>query len=136
MFYNRVRARGALSSEQENELVEALTKLPHQISTLLRAEQQYGARGFALKSAGCNLPGAWLKLPLVYRAVLNNVETDMTGQDLLMLAPTLYRTGTDSIEHRVIDREMTRPWTTPTGGAVLLPQWETISPLVQELFAP
>ncbi len=81
-------------------------------------------------------PGAWLKLPLVYRAVLDNTETDMTGQDLLLLAPTLYRTGPDGIEHRVIDREMIQPWTTPTGGAVLLPEWELISPLIQELFAP
>jgi LCP family protein required for cell wall assembly len=81
-------------------------------------------------------PGAWLKLPLVYRAVQNNAETDMTGQDLLLLAPTLYRTGPDGIAHHVIDHEMTRPWTSPTGGAVLLPEWEMISPLVQELFAP
>ncbi|MCP4536112.1 MAG: LCP family protein [Chloroflexi bacterium] len=81
-------------------------------------------------------PGAWLKLPLVYQAILNHAETDMTGQDLLLMAPTLYRTGSDNIEHHVIDHEMARPWTSPTGGAVLLPEWELISSLVQELFAP
>ena len=81
-------------------------------------------------------PGAWARLPLVYQAVMDNVETDMAGGNFLLLAPTLYRTGPDSIEHHVIDHEMTEPWTSPTGGAVLLPQWETISPLVQELFAP
>jgi hypothetical protein len=68
--------------------------------------------------------------------VMDNVDTDMRGRDLLLLAPTLYRVGPDGIEHRVIDREMTEPWTTSTGGAVLLPRWEVIHPLVQEWFTP
>jgi LCP family protein required for cell wall assembly len=81
-------------------------------------------------------PRVWPRLPLVYHTVMNNVETDMTGWDLLLLAPTLYRAGPDSIEHHVIGADMTQPWTAPNGGAVLLPQWETIHPLVQKLFAP
>ena len=67
---------------------------------------------------------------------MDNVDTDMTGRDLLLLAITLYRVGPEGIEHHVIDREMTEPWTTLTGGAVLLPRWEAITPLVQELFTP
>lgn len=81
-------------------------------------------------------PEVWLELPAVYQAVMDNVDTDVRGRDLLLLAPTLYRVGPDGIEHRVIDREMTEPWTTPTGGAVLLPRWEVIHPLVRELFTP
>ena len=81
-------------------------------------------------------PKVWLRLPAVMQVVMENVETDMTTQDLLLLAPTLLRVGPDGIEQHVIGREMTEPWTTPTGGAVLLPRWEAIHPLVQDLFTP
>ena len=81
-------------------------------------------------------PKVWLRLPAVIQVVMENVETDMTTQDLLLLAPTLLRVGPDGIEQHAIGREMTEPWTTPTGGAVLLPRWEAIHPLVQDLFTP
>jgi len=81
-------------------------------------------------------PEIWPELPAIYRVAMDNVDTDLAGRDLFLLAPTLYRVGPDGIEHHVIDREMTEPWTTPTGGAVLLPRWEAIHPLVQELFTP
>lgn len=91
-----------------------------------------------LIALACRLlePEVWPELPAVYQAVMDNVDTDVTGWDLLLLAPTLYRVGPDGIERQVIDREMTESWTTPTGGAVLLPRWEVIHPLVQELFTP
>ncbi len=81
-------------------------------------------------------PEVWSDLPAIYQAVSDNVDTDLTVLDLLLLAPTLYRVGPDGIEHCIIEREMTEPWTTPSGGAVLLPRWEVINPLVQELFTP
>jgi len=67
---------------------------------------------------------------------VDNVDTDLQIHDVLRMAPTLYRVGPDGIEHYVVDREMTQPWTTPSGGAVLLPRWEVITPLVQALFTP
>lgn len=81
-------------------------------------------------------PAVWPRLPLVYSAVMEHVDTDMGSGDMLALAITLYRTGVDGIQCRAISREMTQPWTTPEGGAVLLPRWEVIQPLVQELFGP
>jgi LCP family protein required for cell wall assembly len=81
-------------------------------------------------------PNTWPKLPTVYQAVTDNLDTDMMPQDLLLLAPALYRVGPEGIEHHVIDRQMTDPWTTPSGGAVLLPRWEAITPLIHELFTP
>lgn len=81
-------------------------------------------------------PEVWPNLPTIYRAVMGNVDTDISALDLMLLAPTFFRAGRDGIEHHVIDREMTTPWTTPTGGAVLLPRWEIIRPLTQELFTP
>jgi anionic cell wall polymer biosynthesis LytR-Cps2A-Psr (LCP) family protein len=81
-------------------------------------------------------PEVWPKLPAAYQVAMANVDTDLSLQNLLLLAPTLYRVGSDDIEHRVIDREMTESWTTPAGGAVLRPRWETLNPLIQELFTP
>jgi LCP family protein required for cell wall assembly len=76
----------------------------------------------------------WPNLPTVIQIVTEDVETDLTIRDMLLMAPTIYRVGPDGIEHQVIDREMTEPWTTPTGGAVLLPRWETIHPIIQDVF--
>jgi LCP family protein required for cell wall assembly len=79
-------------------------------------------------------PWVWPRLPAVYRAVSGAMETDMASLDLGLMGLTLLRVGPDAIEHRVIDREMTTSWTTPTGGAVLLPRWDAIRPVVQEMF--
>lgn len=76
----------------------------------------------------------WPDLPTIYQVVMDNVDTDLTFEDIALLVPTLYRVGPDGIELREIGREMADPWTAPTGAAVLLPRWETINPLVQALF--
>jgi len=81
-------------------------------------------------------PSTWPRLPAVIIAVKNNVDTNLTFGEMLLMAPTLYRVGPDGIQHHVIDHQMTQPWTTPNGGAVLLPEWEAIGPLVHELFTP
>ena len=81
-------------------------------------------------------PRVWIKLPLVIQAVTKDVDTDLTTWDLLLLASTLYRVGPEGIEQHVIEPEMTEPWTTSSGGAVLLPRWEAITPLVQDAFTP
>ncbi len=78
----------------------------------------------------------WPNLPTIYQAVMENVDTNLTFKDAMLLAPTLYRVGADGIEFRAIDREMADPWTAPTGEEVLLPRWETINPVIQELFMP
>jgi len=81
-------------------------------------------------------PGVWPRLPFLYRAVSAYIETDLTTGELITLAPTLYRAASNGIEHHSIDREMTTPWVTPSGGAVLLPRWEAIAPLTQALCLP
>lgn len=81
------------------------------------------------------LPKVWPRLPAAWRTVMDNVDTDLTARGLVSLGLTLFRAGPDGIEHRVIDREMTRSWRTSSGGAVLLPRWELIHPMVAEMFA-
>ncbi len=81
-------------------------------------------------------PRVWPRLPALYRAVTGALETDMTPFDLGLVGLTLLRSGPGGVDHRVIDREMTTSWTTPTGGSVLLPRWDVIHPVVQEMFGP
>jgi LCP family protein required for cell wall assembly len=79
---------------------------------------------------------SWPRLPAAYQAFVRHVDTDLRIWELVLTAITLLRVGPDGIEHHTIDREMVSPWTTPTGGAVLLPDWERIAPVVQNLFTP
>ena len=81
-------------------------------------------------------PRTWPRLPAVYQAARTNIDTDMGVGDLLLLLAVLEETGAEGIEHQVIGPEMTEPWTTPSGGAVLLPRWELIHPLVEEFLSP
>jgi LCP family protein required for cell wall assembly len=81
-------------------------------------------------------PEGWLRIPAVYQAVSEHVESDLSTGDMLALAAVLYRVGPEEIERRTIEREMTQSWITPGGASVLLPRWELIQPLVQELFTP
>ncbi len=78
----------------------------------------------------------WPRLPAVLAALVENVDTNLGVVEGLHVAVTMIRVGPNGIEHHVIDRDMTRPWTTPTGGAVLLPRWDVINPLVDRLFYP
>ena len=79
-------------------------------------------------------PTVWPRLPRTYAVLMENIDTDLTFVDLILLSATLVRVGPDNIQHFVIGREMTQPWTTPSGGAVLLPRWDPIRLLVQQLF--
>jgi polyisoprenyl-teichoic acid--peptidoglycan teichoic acid transferase len=78
----------------------------------------------------------WPDLPSIYQVVMDNVDTDLTFEEIILLAPTLYRVGPDGIELREIGREMADPWIAPTGANVLLPRWDTINPVMQDLFFP
>jgi LCP family protein required for cell wall assembly len=78
----------------------------------------------------------WPDLPTIYQVVMDNVDTDLTFEDIMGLVPTLYRVGPDGIEFHEIGRDRVDPWTAPTGEKVLLPRWETINPVMQYLFMP
>lgn len=78
-------------------------------------------------------PSAWPRWPAVAQAFIQSVETDLQPWDILALLPTLVRVGPEGIQHAVINAEMTTPFTTPSGGQVLLPRWERIRPLVREV---
>jgi LCP family protein required for cell wall assembly len=95
------------------------------------ARQQQVVIGLARRLSS---PWGWARLPAVFGAAMEHIDTDLGLGDILTLIVVGLRVGPDGIEHHVIDREMTVPWTTPTGGSVLLPRWEAIGPLVADLF--
>ncbi len=80
-------------------------------------------------------PRGWLSIPRVYQAFQNAVETDLTFLDLAMLALAWQRAGGHEIDRLLIDRELTTPFRTAQGAAVLLPRWDLIHPLVRTRFA-
>jgi LCP family protein required for cell wall assembly len=81
-------------------------------------------------------PRTWPMLPAVYQVIQAHTDTDLAFGDFLSLGLTLYRVGPSDIDRQVIDRDMTSPWTTPTGGAVLLPDWNRIHPQVDAFLTP
>ena len=81
-------------------------------------------------------PNGWFLVPRVYRAFQNAVDTDLTFRDLAMLVLAWQRAGDDGVERIVIDRELTTPFSTAQGAAVLLPRWDLIHPLMRARFAP
>ncbi|MFQ5616272.1 MAG: LCP family protein [Anaerolineales bacterium] len=79
-------------------------------------------------------PTSWGKLPAVTAAVSEMVETDVPVFLFPRLGLALLRAGPDGIDSRVIIRDYVNPFTTPGGAQVLGPDWETINPVVEELF--
>jgi LCP family protein required for cell wall assembly len=76
-------------------------------------------------------PLNWWRLPGVYGALRRAVDTDLSFVDLVQLSLTLARVGAGGIEHTVIDQNMTTPFVTAQGSAVLLPRWDLINPVVE-----
>ena len=95
------------------------------------ARQQQVLMALARKLAS---PEGLVRLPAVVGAGLDHVDTNLGPVEMLQLGVTALRVGPDKIEHRVIDRDMVQSWTTPTGGAVLLPRWDVIRPVVEAFF--
>jgi LCP family protein required for cell wall assembly len=64
------------------------------------------------------------------------IVTDMEFSEVAMLAGVAVRLNEQDIRFRNIGYQQVVPWTTPHGGAVLLPNWEAIEPVVSEAFGP
>ena len=107
-------------------------RIRHGSSDLQRAErQQLVMRAFLQRLLQ---PGAWLRAPALLAAVRASVATDVTLVQLIRLAPTLLRGAAAGPDLRVLDGARVEPYTTPSGGSVLLPVWAEINPLLLEMF--
>lgn len=79
-------------------------------------------------------PASWLHLPQVLKAVSNSIDTNLPVWIWPRLAFAFLRAGADGIDNRVINRDYVIPSTTADGAQVLIPQWELITPVFEEIF--
>lgn len=79
-------------------------------------------------------PKNLIGLPRIFGAVLNNVDTNLPIWQIPRIVITIFLVGFDDIDNRVIDREMVTSYTTDQGANVLLPRWENIMPVINNMF--
>ncbi|MBE7474832.1 MAG: hypothetical protein DPW09_14230 [Anaerolineae bacterium] len=79
-------------------------------------------------------PGAWPRLPAAWAAARTYLTTDLNEVDLATMLLAVLLVGPEGLQSHSINQEMTIPFTTDLGAQVLLPRWEVILPLVNQLF--
>jgi LCP family protein required for cell wall assembly len=80
--------------------------------------------------------GLLSQAPALWKEGRDMVETDLTIADILSLARVAHMLEEQNVRFYNIGAGMVTPWTTPYGGAVFLPRWEAIQPIVAEAMAP
>ncbi len=75
------------------------------------------------------------QLPTLWGQVQDMVVTDMGFDDVAELAQVAFLVQEQNIRFYNIGRAEVTPWTTPRGGAVFLPNWEAIEPIMAEAMA-
>jgi LCP family protein required for cell wall assembly len=91
---------------------------------------------FMLKALFKNLlnPLKWPRLPAVWKAFKESVDTNIPAWMWPRLAMTLLRAGPHGIDNRVIDRTMVEDFMTNEGAMVLKPNWPAINTVIEEMF--
>jgi LCP family protein required for cell wall assembly len=79
-------------------------------------------------------PAKWPRIPAAGLAFLSSVDTNIPVWQWPRLGLALLRAGPDGIDNRIIQREMVTPYITDQGANILLPDWNQINLLVEELF--
>jgi polyisoprenyl-teichoic acid--peptidoglycan teichoic acid transferase len=79
-------------------------------------------------------PRNWARLPSVAKAAFESVDANIPIWLYPRIGLAVLRAGPSGFDSRVIDREMVTPFITEQGAAVLLPKWEMIYELVDEMF--
>jgi len=76
------------------------------------------------------------RVPALWRQSHDMIQTDLTFTQIMDLARLAFSLDNKDIRFYNIGAEQVTPWRTPHGGAVFLPQWEQIEPLVAEAMRP
>ena len=79
-------------------------------------------------------PKTWIRLPAFLTAVNQAIDSNLPIWIWPRIGFAMLRSGAGGIDNRVIDRDFVTPFITPDGAQVLLPQWEVINPLIQDVF--
>ncbi len=79
-------------------------------------------------------PLNWVKIPAVWKAVSNTIQTDVPVYLYPRLAYSLAFSAIKGFDSQSISRDMVTPFLTDQGAQVLLPNWDLINPLVKSIF--
>jgi len=80
--------------------------------------------------------GMLTQVPALWEQGRNMVQTDLTLVELLDLARVALTLNDQNVRFYNIGPSVLDPWTTPYGGAVFLPRWEGVQPIIAEAMAP
>ena len=80
------------------------------------------------------IPSSWPQLPSFLRALTDALETDIPLWQLPRLLFALLRSVLFGVDGRTITPEMVTPFQTDGGAQVLAPNWDSIDPLLKEMF--
>jgi polyisoprenyl-teichoic acid--peptidoglycan teichoic acid transferase len=76
------------------------------------------------------------KLPLLIMQLRDSIETDLTPQEIIALAPIAAQVRADNLKSLSIDQTMTYEITLNNGADVLWPERSKIAGVVKEMFPP
>jgi len=76
------------------------------------------------------------QFPQLWGQYKDMVVTDMGFSEVATLAGVAVRLDEENVRLRNIGYQQVVPWTTPGGGAVFLPIWEEIEPVVKDALGP
>jgi LCP family protein required for cell wall assembly len=74
------------------------------------------------------------KLPTLAATMANNVVTDMTMEEMVELAKLATQIDMANLQQVVLEKPLVHGYRTETGGAVQLPKWDLVNPVVDGLF--
>jgi LCP family protein required for cell wall assembly len=80
--------------------------------------------------------GMLTQVPALWKQGQDMVQTDLPLTEMLELAQIALTIDDRNVRFYNIGPGMLTPWTTPYGGAVFLPVWENIQPVIAEAMAP
>lgn len=80
-------------------------------------------------------PKTWFRLPKVIGVAQSMVDTDIPVWQWPRFGMAMLRAYPEKVESATLPRTMANPYITSEGANVLLPDWNQIWPLVQEMFA-
>lgn len=80
--------------------------------------------------------GLLTQVPALWKQRHDMVETDLPFAEIMKLAQMALALDDRNVRFYNIGPGLVTPWTTPYGGAVFLPQWENIQPMLTEAMSP
>lgn len=80
-------------------------------------------------------PVTWVRLPQIFAALANTLDTNVPFWHWPRMGLALARSVLQgNIDSRTFDRAMAAPFVTTDGASVLLPNWDLINPVLDEMF--